>query len=383
MMKTGDNRKKILLAQLNSNGDCLYATVIARQIKEKDFPGCHLTWVVNSRSRQSLQNNPYIDEIWEYPTTLAVADIKEWEAMKRIAEEKKAAGDFDHIFYTQIIGENVIRLTGEIRPSIYKNYPGKLTVPYTPILRLTDDEKNNVKKFAEFHQLDKFKNVVLVECGPESFSLSFNLKAAIEFTKDFTSSDHETCFILSSASKTGFSIPGVIDGSSLSFRENSALSHHCNFFIGCGSGISWIVTSDEAKHLPKIIIIDDHALFNTSVADDQRYCGFETQDIIEIKDGPGLLPALKECLSKALNNKFLEARDQYHSRFHRKNFLYLHRVCKSSFDQWDFISPLRSWYDATKRFGFSWNAVYHMANAYLRLPYYIPRNLWRLARRRR
>ena len=29
---------RILLGQLGSNGDCLYATIVARQIK-KDFPG--------------------------------------------------------------------------------------------------------------------------------------------------------------------------------------------------------------------------------------------------------------------------------------------------------------------------------------------------------
>ena len=31
-------RDKILLVQLYSNGDCLYATTVAQQIK-KDFPG--------------------------------------------------------------------------------------------------------------------------------------------------------------------------------------------------------------------------------------------------------------------------------------------------------------------------------------------------------
>ncbi|MEQ1577992.1 MAG: hypothetical protein ABL894_10090, partial [Hyphomicrobium sp.] len=57
---------RILLGQLGSNGDCLYATTIARQIK-KDFPGCHLTWAISSLCTRVLDNNPDVDEVWEVP----------------------------------------------------------------------------------------------------------------------------------------------------------------------------------------------------------------------------------------------------------------------------------------------------------------------------
>jgi len=69
---------KILLAQLNSNGDCLYATVIAKQIKEVDYPECHLTWAVNSYCRQSVLFNPYVDEIWEIATNKSITSEDEW-----------------------------------------------------------------------------------------------------------------------------------------------------------------------------------------------------------------------------------------------------------------------------------------------------------------
>ena len=49
---------------LVSLGDCLYVTAVARQIKQ-DYPGCHLTWAISSRCSQVIQNNPYVDEIWE------------------------------------------------------------------------------------------------------------------------------------------------------------------------------------------------------------------------------------------------------------------------------------------------------------------------------
>lgn len=61
-------RKKVLLGHLNSMGDCLLATVVARQIKEVDYPDCHLTWAVNSKCKQAVLLNPHVDEIWEIPT---------------------------------------------------------------------------------------------------------------------------------------------------------------------------------------------------------------------------------------------------------------------------------------------------------------------------
>lgn len=61
-------RKRILLGQLGSNGDCLHATVLARQIKH-DYPNCHLTWAIGSIYRSIIENNPFIDRIWEIPAT--------------------------------------------------------------------------------------------------------------------------------------------------------------------------------------------------------------------------------------------------------------------------------------------------------------------------
>ena len=56
--------KKILLVQLFSNGDCLYATTIARQIKN-DYPGCHLTWAIAGFCKSIIANNPFVDEVVE------------------------------------------------------------------------------------------------------------------------------------------------------------------------------------------------------------------------------------------------------------------------------------------------------------------------------
>src|SRR5512138_3038540 len=43
-------QRRVLLGQLEANGDCVYATTVARQIKT-DNPDCHLTWAIGSRCR--------------------------------------------------------------------------------------------------------------------------------------------------------------------------------------------------------------------------------------------------------------------------------------------------------------------------------------------
>src|SRR5450432_3423074 len=139
------NRVKVLLAHLNSRGDCLYATVIARQIKEVDFKDCHLTWAVNTKCKEVIMHNPYIDEIWEIPTNQTQAGKNEWNDFVKLSEQRKSNGKFDIIFYTQIIGKNILNFDGGIRSSIYNNYPKKITVPQQPVIRLSENEVHNVK----------------------------------------------------------------------------------------------------------------------------------------------------------------------------------------------------------------------------------------------
>ena len=97
---------KILLGQLNSIGDCLYATTIARQIK-LDFPGCHLTWAIASHCRQVIRNNPDVDDVWEIPAPNKKEERKFWNKFEAEAKKKLAEGEFDKVFFTQIFPNNI------------------------------------------------------------------------------------------------------------------------------------------------------------------------------------------------------------------------------------------------------------------------------------
>lgn len=364
-------QQKILLALLNSNGDCLYGTVVARQIKEINYPGCHLTWAVNSKCKQTLLLNPHVDELWEIPTAKSLTTKSEWRKFVTQAEQRKTKGDFDTIFYIQIIDKNLIRLNGEVRQSIYNNYPHQITVSNQPVLQLSETEINNVAKFAAQHNLNRFKHVILIECGPDSFRSTLNPNSVLHFAKEFTFFRNDIALILSSNKKINETNEQIIDGSTLTFRENAAITHFCDFFIGCSSGISWICTSTAAKPLPRIIVINEKMMLNTSMCDDHSKAALSTDNIIEMHESTSVLKNVKDALDLCLQGNFNVAKEKYHQQFHRKNFKYLYLVSKSSFSQMKFLFPIKALKTAIIIDGFHVNAVYQIIKSYFKLPFWV------------
>lgn len=325
----------ILLGHLNSNGDCLFATVIARQIKEVDFPGCHLTWAVNNRCRQSVELNPYVDEIWEIPTEKSLTTQAEWDDFVRQVGERKTSGDFDEVFLTQIIGDKWINYDGGVRSSIYGNYPHKITVPHDPIINLSKTEVENVRQFAEKHQLNKYEQVILAECAPDSFATSLNPKSAYDLAVKFIAAGKNTAFILTSNKKIVSSYPNIIDGSEISFRENVELTKYCDLFIGCGSGISWLTTTNWAKKLDSILIINDNNPILPSIAYDHEFLGLSTEHIIEIRDSANTIKRLEACLRTIRRKDFAAARDIFNERVKLTDYSELKKQLKMKFLELD------------------------------------------------
>ena len=361
--------KRILLGHLNSNGDCLYATVVARQIKEVDFPGCHLTWGVSQFCKQSVELNPYVDEIWEYPTKALLATLNEWDEFVAEARGRKDKGEFDEIFLTQIIGENMVNIDGIIRSSIYNNYPFPVTVPKQPILRLSGQEVEAVRKFAEEHNLSSYRNVVLMECRPSSFSSSLNPAACTSFAEKFARENPGTAFILSSNKKIESSV-NVIDGSRLTFRENAEITKYCTHFIGCSSGISWICTTDWAKPLPRIIITTRSKNFTYSMVLDHEYAGLDTSGIIEFPEQDNVLSILNDTLKESINNSFSAAREKYHAPLRVKPYKFIYVLSRLSYERHDIATPFKALRKTFKRKGFSMRVLLYFLKAFVKLPVY-------------
>jgi|WetSurMetagenome_2_1015567.scaffolds.fasta_scaffold38770_2 ADP-heptose:LPS heptosyltransferase len=305
--------KKILLMHLVSLGDCLYATAIARQIKQ-DYPGCHLTWAISSRCSQAIQNNPYIDEIWEVHSE-KMSDVgKVWEETKKKAIERKEKGEYDYIFFTQIHPDNFFNYDGTIRSSTFRGYPNPITVPVKPVIALTEKEIENVNSFVKLHKINDFRHVILFESSPGSNQSPVNNDFTLSLSKKIVDKFEDSLIIITSHQKINSSHERIIDASSLTFRENAELSKHCSLLIGCSSGITWLLTSTWAKKIPTIQILKKGALLYefASVSYDLKYWGEQIDHIIEITKFEEY--HILDCVNMALNYGIVKAREKYHER---------------------------------------------------------------------
>ncbi len=270
-------QKNILLVQLFSNGDCLYATAVARQIKQ-DYPGCKLTWAIASFCKDIIKNNPYVDEVLvtdEVPKSNAAA----FRRYKRKVQEEKKAGKWDEVFITTNMDTNLALYDGTIRGMILRAYRKPITVPLQIVLSLTDEEKQRTKDFAEQNKLSSFSQVILWEYAPQSGQSELNFEMVMSVAKRLTSSG-SVCIILSSANKFESS-RNIIDASVLSIRENAALTHYCTLLVGCSSGITWLTTSTDAKFLPMLQLLNPEAAFINKPSEDFKRFGIVHNGLIE------------------------------------------------------------------------------------------------------
>src|ERR1019366_3907652 len=190
--------KKILLVQFFSNGDCLYATAIARQIKE-DYPGCHLTWAIAGFCKSIIANNPYVDEIMEV-NSVAKNDVVALRKFKKEVAEKQINGEFESVYITLNMDTNQALYDGCIRSGIFRAYPNPVTVPVQPVLKLSDTEINNAKIFSRQHNLSNYKQVILFEFAPLSGQSAITKEIAIKIAEKLCE-NKDIAVILSSGNK--------------------------------------------------------------------------------------------------------------------------------------------------------------------------------------
>jgi hypothetical protein len=172
----------------------------------------------------------------------------------------------------------------------------------------------NVEQFASTHQLHLFKHVILFECAPSSKQSKLDQKKGLALAQALVEERADTVVIVSTHVPFPSPHPRIIDGSCLSFRENAALSHDCTLFVGCSSGITWLLTSEAAKKIPAVLFIDPQALGSrfASVVYDFDYWGLPSDHIIETgKNDVGEMTRIVLCALERFDN----ARKSYHERF--------------------------------------------------------------------
>ncbi|MBK8610798.1 MAG: hypothetical protein IPL84_12885 [Chitinophagaceae bacterium] len=302
------SEKNILLLQLYSNGDCLYATAVARQIKV-DFPGCTLTWAIADFCAPIIAGNPYVDEVLEIKG-LQRNDVVAFRKLKQRFFKERKAGLWQEVFVTHNMDSNQCYYDGTIRGMILRAYGKPMTVPLQPVLRLSDTEKNKVALFAEQHQLRHFKNVILWEFAPQSGQTVLHFDFIRQLAERIVKLP-STCVLLSSASSFQ-GTANIIDASVLTVRENAALSHYCTLLIGCSSGITWLNISDAAKQLPMVQLLNANTAFlNAPSVDFARY-GIRSEELIEItsiEEG-----RIFDCIKTITAGDFAAAKEQFNQQ---------------------------------------------------------------------
>jgi ADP-heptose:LPS heptosyltransferase len=316
---------KILLVQLGSNGDCLFVTTIAKQIKEIDYPGCKLTWMIGSNCSHIIENNHFIDE----KIIIPIKDINDlWYKRNHIndtIQEETINYNFDKIFITDFTKENSKLRFGTTRSTLYRCYNHKITISPEPLVFLNKQEIENVYNFCYKNLIIKDGNNILFECSPQSGQSNISLEKAIKISELVLSNKNDLKIILSSNIKFTHSNKNIIDASVLSIRENAELVNYCNLMIGCSSGLTWLATSNWSKKIPMIQLISPHfknGIIPASVKTDFEYLGLPLNSIIELYDPNDKL--ISECIISVYQYGFNFSRklfDQYSFKMFKNNRL--------------------------------------------------------------
>ena len=301
-----DISQKILLVHLYSNGDCLYATAVARQIKH-DFPGCNLTWAIASFCKSIIANNPYVDDIMEIE--IVKDDVDNFRKRKKEFYLLKQQGKFDEIFITHLMDTNLAYYDGCIRSAIFRAYPNPITVPIQPVLNLYEHEINKAAAFAAENQLQDYKHIILFEFAPQSRQLHITKELAISISEKLAA-NKEVAIVLSSANTITHPFTNIIDGSSLTFRETAAITHYCTMLLGCSSGITWISTSDAAKQLPMVQLINPAGAWLNPISRDFKRFDLDTGNLIELTEINET--EIVNCMNDAIVN-FRAAKEKYNN----------------------------------------------------------------------
>src|SRR5436309_8423398 len=303
---------RVALVHLAEYGDCLFATLVARQIK-RDHPGCHLTWVIGDKCASIINGNPHVDAVHKIDlSSRDEAYSSGWENAKTWVADQVRMGNLEKAYFTQIFPDNLRYYDGLIRTTIYGAYGKPITGPHLPEVFLTEAENRNVADFAEKHCLREFKHVFLFECGPSSGQSPMTPARGEALAHALGKYHPEVVFLMSSTETLVRPSPQVVDASCLTYRENAALARHCTGLVGCFSGITVLTTSTAGKALPMLQILakSDGVFRWGSVAMDFRRVRLDESRVIEMAE-PGDTRIIS-CIEKWLSESHSAARRQFH-----------------------------------------------------------------------
>ena len=299
---------RLLLGHLGANGDCLYATILARQIRH-DHPQAHITWAISSQCSKLLRNNSHIDSIWEIPVAGWEDQELMWRVFEREVVRRLLRHEFDHAWLSQIWPNNFQNYDGTVRPSILRSYGAEITVPIENVIALDPEEQANVVRFAEQSRLASFEHRIMFECSPKS-GQSFVTPALAQEIAGFVYEQlpHATVIFLTHLPIT-LRHRNSRNGGLLSLRETAGLTHLCSLFVGAGAGATVAATSTAARTLPMIQLLSSSASVFGSFAHDFEYYKLPHDHIVEMtQESPRTIAA---AIVQACQNGIAHVRENY------------------------------------------------------------------------
>jgi hypothetical protein len=341
---------RILLGQLGANGDCLYATILARQLRQ-DHPRAHITWGISSQCAGLLRNNPDVDEVWEVPISGWDDHGMAWRLFEREALRRYQRREFDLVLLSQIWPSHFENYDGTVRPSILRSYGKPITVPIENVICLTDEEIENVDRFVkETHLLD-FEHRILFECSSKSGQSFVTPEFAQAVAGRIYDALDRATVIFSTHLPMTIADPRSRYAGKLSLRESALLTNYCTLFVGCGSGGTVAASSTASKPLPMVQLLSASTSVFASFAHDFEYFGITDRPIIEITNENPQYAA--DCIVSLCGEGFATANERFGERIPLNFHLYLSRLELCLTRDHRYIDAARSLMITAQRYGWA------------------------------
>jgi len=345
---------RILLGQLGANGDCLYATILARQLR-KDFPDAHITWAISSQCAGLLRNNPHINEIWEVPIPRWDLHDSMWRLFEREATRRLVRHEFDHAYFSQIWPNNFQNFDGTIRPSILRSYERPITVPIENIIHLTDEEKHRADRYVSEAGVSSFEHRILFECTSKSGQSHMTIDLAQEIAQHIYAALPSTTVILSTNLPVQLAHPNSRYVGHLSLRECAHLSRHCSLFIGAGSGGTVAATSTAAHRIPIIQVLAESTSVFASFKHDFEHFGLDATHMLETTEESA--KRIAKIVVVACRDGIGVACSRFERRIKVRFQHYLNMIEMCLMKQYHFLDAAQSLATTAQRYGWQTDLV--------------------------
>ena len=303
--------KRILLGQLGANGDCLYATIIARQLRN-DEPDAEITWAISSQCAEVIKHNPHIDHIW----TIDIPGWDQHDAMWRLfeAEAFRLYGrrEFDDVYLSQIWPNNFHNYDGTIRSSLLRNFPRPITVPIENVVVLDDAERERTRSFVHDAGIMNKEHRIIFECSSKSGQSFITPDKSQDIAEFIYRLLPDAVVIFSTHLPMTLRHPRSCYAGTLSLREVAELTHYATMFVGCGSGCTVVASSSASKVLPMLQLLSASTSVYASFAHDFEYFGLTERSVLEITDENP--ETIAQCIAAVCKHGAAEAGRLFESR---------------------------------------------------------------------